>query len=84
MGVFLLQMAGETAETPELGAQVEEEEQQEQGDQADAKPDRRGRFLLFGQWVPWMVFELPDPGLETPPPCAPLNVPSVFMLMFCS
>lgn len=48
MGVFPLQMAGEPAETPELGPQVEEE-QQEQGDQTDAKPDRRGRFLLFGQ-----------------------------------
>lgn len=43
-------MAGEPVKAPELGPQVEEEEEQQQeGDEADAKPDRRGRFLLFGQ-----------------------------------
>lgn len=39
-------MAGEPAEPTELGGEAETEEQI--GDDVDAKPDRRGRFLLFG------------------------------------
>lgn len=35
-------MAGEPAEPTELEGGIEE-------DQTDAKPDRQGRFLLFGQ-----------------------------------
>lgn len=42
-----MQMAGEPVEPTELGGEVEEGEQP--GDQTDAKPDRRGRFLLFGR-----------------------------------
>lgn len=38
-------MAGEPAEPTELGA----EEGTLVGDVTDAKPDRRGRFLLFGR-----------------------------------
>ncbi|KAG7227926.1 hypothetical protein INR49_013720 [Caranx melampygus] len=37
-----VQMAGEPCERADLGGEVEE------GDQTDARPDRRGRFLLFG------------------------------------
>lgn len=40
-----MQMAGELAEMSELGGEVEEGCQNE--DDVDAKPDRRGRFLLF-------------------------------------
>ena len=39
--------AGEPAEPSELGAETEEATLT--GDQTDAKPDRRGRFLLFGR-----------------------------------
>ena len=44
-------MAGKPEEGTELGGEEEEEEEEEGrlvGDEADAKPDRRGRFLLFG------------------------------------
>lgn len=40
-----MQMAGERAEKSELGGEGEEGHQHE--DDIDAKPDRRGRFLLF-------------------------------------
>lgn len=40
-------MAGEHVEPTELGDEVEEGKQL--GDESDAKPDRRGRFLLFGR-----------------------------------
>ena len=43
-----MQMAGELAEMSELGGEVEEGCQNE--DDVDAKPDRRGRFLLFKRW----------------------------------
>lgn len=39
-----MQMAGEPANPTELG----DEEGKLSGDEIDAKPDRRGRFLLFG------------------------------------
>lgn len=38
-------MAGEPTKPTELGV----EEGEMVGDQTDAKPDRRGRFLLFGR-----------------------------------
>lgn len=40
-----MQMAGEPTEISDLGAEVEEGGQSEDG--VDAKPDRKGRFLLF-------------------------------------
>uniref|UniRef100_A0A1A7XCV5 Caspase 7, apoptosis-related cysteine peptidase n=1 Tax=Iconisemion striatum TaxID=60296 RepID=A0A1A7XCV5_9TELE len=39
-------MAGEPAEPTELGGEAGEEAS---GDETDAKPDRKGRFLLFGK-----------------------------------
>lgn len=42
-----MQMSGGAAEPPELGGQVQEGKQP--GDETDAKPDRSGRFLLFGR-----------------------------------
>lgn len=47
IGGFWMQMSGGAAETPELGGQVEEGKQLR--DETDAKPDRSGRFLLFGR-----------------------------------
>lgn len=40
-----MQMAGEPSEISDLGGEVGEEGQSE--DDVDARPDRRGRFLLF-------------------------------------
>lgn len=40
-----MQMAEEPTEISDLGGEVEEGSQSE--DDVDAKPDRRGRFLLF-------------------------------------
>lgn len=40
-------MAGEPAEPTGLGSEAEEG--QLTGDDIDAKPDRKGRFLLFGR-----------------------------------
>lgn len=42
-----MQMAGEPAEISELGGEAEEGHHSE--DDIDAKPDRRGRFLLFNR-----------------------------------
>lgn len=42
---FSMQMAAEPAEISELSGEVEEAHPSE--DDVDAKPDRRGRFLLF-------------------------------------
>lgn len=43
-----MQMAGEPTEISDLGDEVEEGGQSD--DDVDAKPDRRGRFLLFKRW----------------------------------
>lgn len=40
-------MAGEPAEPTGLGGEAEQG--QLMGEETDAKPDRRGRFLLFGR-----------------------------------
>lgn len=43
-------MAGQPAEpVVELGREEEVKEEIPAGDQADAKPDRKARFLLFGR-----------------------------------
>lgn len=42
-----MQMAGDHVEPPELGGEAEGGKQS--GDETDAKPDRKGRFLLFGR-----------------------------------
>lgn len=42
-----MQMAGEPAEISELEGEGEVEEGRQSEDDIDAKPDRRGRFLLF-------------------------------------
>lgn len=51
--VCSLQMAGEPAEPTGLGV----EEGKSVGDETDAKPDRRGRFLLFGRWLPFQLIQ---------------------------